>query len=400
MYRILPVILVAAALLALAAGEATRAQSDSGVIYAFRSPSDGSDSFVAIDPDTGEQTSVAIGFSRFYLPNVSRDGATVVFGSDGLRTLDLRDGTATSIPGTTNNTHTPAWSPDRSRLVVTDIGPEGWTWDLYTMNADGSDKRLIVDSNGTADFADWSPDGTRIAYIRTAGPGDPSQIWVANADGSAQTAVTSEGANWFPDWSPDGTQIAYASVRDGVSAIRVMNADGTGDHALLADRACTAPTWPPSGSANCTGGDDWPSWSPDGTQIVFTSGWNVMVANADGSGLRQLTDSGVDLYPDWVPAPGPDSAPLVPTPTLVPAPSETPLETVIASLAPEQTPSGSPTIRPTRSVSATPEASIEPLPDASASGDSGGRSVGAVATTVAVLIGLPALVVFGARRFT
>ena len=40
---------------------------------------------------------------------------------------------------------------------------------------------------------------------------------------------------------------------------------------------------------------DWASsWSPDGTQIAFTSercsGWQVFVMNADGTNQRQLTD--------------------------------------------------------------------------------------------------------------
>jgi hypothetical protein len=58
-------------------------------------------------------------------------------------------------------------------------------------------------------------------------------------------------------------------------------------------------------------GLDRPSWSPDGTRIVFTACWescaivndgDIYIVNVDGSGLVQLTSGGTnDLYPTWSP---------------------------------------------------------------------------------------------------
>src|SRR4051794_13263195 len=112
----------------------------------------------------------------------------------------------------------------------------------------------------------------------------------------ALTSVSSR-----PRWSPDGTKLVFATnehpngciFQDGVSGdnIRVANADGTGL------RNVTPPT--------CISGagvhDREPDWSPDGSRIVFTSNRNanegcgtfscgrrIWVANADGSGSPRV----------------------------------------------------------------------------------------------------------------
>jgi len=59
-----------------------------------------------------------------------------------------------------------------------------------------------------------------------------------------------------------------------------MNSDGSGRTRLT----------------NIPGNDHWPpTWSPDGTRIAFTSDGTkgkgeIHMINADGSGLRKLTD--------------------------------------------------------------------------------------------------------------
>jgi len=60
------------------------------------------------------------------------------------------------------------------------------------------------------------------------------------------------------------------------------------------------------------GADVWveyPAWSPDGTKLAFmgqtpvgTENYEIYVVNADGDGLRRLTDSpGPDGWPAWSP---------------------------------------------------------------------------------------------------
>ncbi|MGB7875708.1 MAG: protein kinase [Anaerolineales bacterium] len=91
-------------------------------------------------------------------------------------------------------------------------------------------------------------------------------------------------------------QIAFVSERTGVPQIYLINTDGSGLHPLtnLAEGACQ------------------PSWSPDGSRLVFTSPCplntdsypesGLYFINADGSDLTPLnTAPGGDFDPDWSP---------------------------------------------------------------------------------------------------
>jgi Tol biopolymer transport system component len=49
-----------------------------------------------------------------------------------------------------------------------------------------------------------------------------------NADGTnIQVLTNNNDADWFPRWSPDSSQITFSSRSDGNLEIYVMNADGS-----------------------------------------------------------------------------------------------------------------------------------------------------------------------------
>ena len=89
---------------------------------------------------------------------------------------------------------------------------------------------------------------------------------------------------------PDGQLIAFSSTRNGDLDIYVMNADGSGVRQLTDN----------------PGLDGSPAWSPGGGLIAFTSerdgDSDIYVMNADGSGVTRLTEHpGDDWGPDWSP---------------------------------------------------------------------------------------------------
>ena len=78
-------------------------------------------------------------------------------------------------------------------------------WQVYVMNADGTNQtRLTSDAIGAVDPT-WSPDGRRIAYACGFGyPNDTMDICVMNADGSGPVNITRSPSNpeRFPAWRP------------------------------------------------------------------------------------------------------------------------------------------------------------------------------------------------------
>ena len=92
---------------------------------------------------------------------------------------------------TTRPNISPVWSPDGSRIAFVGASEEGF--DLYVMNADGTDITRLTDLPGDETQPAWSPDGDRIAYSWDD-LGDPrfrTGISVVNADGTGSTELVS-----------------------------------------------------------------------------------------------------------------------------------------------------------------------------------------------------------------
>jgi Tol biopolymer transport system component len=171
--------------------------------------------------------------------------------------------------------------------------------EIYVMNADGSDQRLLIANTGALDsMPAWSPDGGQIA-LASRDRGRDFDICVVSVtddlqgiEGEALRHLTdNDSDDLHPTWSADGTQIAFFSERDSYTEIYVIDVDGT-DERQLTDNDVN---------------DKDPAWSPDGTQIAFISrrdgDYEIYVMKPDGSDQRPLTDNDTD---EWSPAWSPD----------------------------------------------------------------------------------------------
>ena len=176
----------------------------------------------------------------------------------------------------------PAWSPDGSKIAFLRGNKPS---SLFIMNADGTDRTLVqgrISKHRYYFFGRpaWSPDGTQIAFGTAArftssnGRRWDFKIYLVNADGSGLTRISSgRHQDSWPSWSPDGNQIAFTTRR----GLATMNPDGSNRTMLV------------------RGGSD-PDWSPDGSQITFVRGvgrtaTDVFVVNSDGTGRVRLTDT-------------------------------------------------------------------------------------------------------------
>ena len=172
----------------------------------------------------------------------------------------------------------PRWSPDGRRIAFS--SDRDGDFDIYVMNTDGSSVVQLTDSPTKDTGPSWSPDGRRIIFSSELDE-DWNEIYAMNADGSDVVRLTDNmGAySTSPSWSPDGLLIAFQSDRDGDFDIYVMNADGS-DVTQITDNSV---------------GDFEPRWSPDGRHIAFSSGRDeyreIYVMTADGSDVTQLTSN-------------------------------------------------------------------------------------------------------------
>ncbi|MDQ3928087.1 MAG: hypothetical protein M3328_02950 [Chloroflexota bacterium] len=170
-------------------------------------------------------------------------------------------------------------------------------WEIYLMDADGSNTRRLTTNAAHDRYPTWSPDGGQIAFYSERDGG--AKIYVMNADGSNQHPITTGSSEDVePAWSPDGKYIAFSSRHGGEGSIYVMEADGSNVRQV---------------TSGASGGDAIPTWSPDGKQIAFMSSVvvghtagntllneDIHVINADGTNPRKLTDRpGVDGLPAW-----------------------------------------------------------------------------------------------------
>jgi TolB protein len=217
-------------------------------------------------------------------PAYSADGRAILFieGSPSNLYKMRADGTdVVRLTNTRRHEESPLYSPD-GRFIVFSAAVDQIS-EIYLMNADGGGERQLTHDHAFAIHPSWAPDGKRVIYSTTRDSKDPAfdkadnwQTYSINVDGSGARRLPLDGpVNTYASYSPDGKHLLYRKKSSTTSKISDIYLDSTNlTHGVAYDR--------------------YPSFSPDAKSIVFESNRSghsqILMMNADGSGVRVVTD--------------------------------------------------------------------------------------------------------------
>ena len=277
-----------------------------------------------MEPDGTNPRRLTDNHDAEYFAALSPDGKKIVFTSNRLRAPSEPQNTSDLFVMDADGSEqtfllrgaSASWSPDGKNVafhasasgtglpIKADAGAATWDSDIFVANVDdvleqGAGRRNLTDSpDAIDDDADWSPDGTKIVFTSHAVTDNQQnsvtgEIYIMNADGSGAPVrlTTNAEEERAPSWSKDGSRIVYMCRHGGSDfEICIMNADGTGQVQLTDNANAVA--------------DATPTFSPDGTQIVFHRTapglLQLFVMQADGTGQTALTTPpGANGYANW-----------------------------------------------------------------------------------------------------
>jgi WD40 repeat protein len=165
---------------------------------------------------------------------------------------------------------TVAWAPDGTRLAfaVTSFGGTAQFNGLHvlTLRTRRDFWTLMPRSSWDVSSLQWSPAGSKLAFASSG------SIYVLAVNALRVRRVrtgTPDGAfDYSPSWSSDGTRLVFATKQNRHSSISVINLDGS-RRTLLARHASD------------------PAWSPDGKTIAYRT----------SCGIKLVTPRGKDVTP-------------------------------------------------------------------------------------------------------
>ncbi|MDQ4109367.1 MAG: hypothetical protein M3138_11300 [Actinomycetota bacterium] len=187
-------------------------------------------------------------------------------------------------------------------IVFSAEGGDGYIH-LYAMQPDGSGLRQITDFGTNDTDPAVSPDGRTIGFMHQLEDVSPA-IATIPIDGGTVTWLTDPElpVTHGPSWSPDGTRIVFAAEDEQMRRIYVMDADGSDLQPITGEDVI----WPED-----------PAWSPDGTRIAFAASpsasrepgqpsRDIYTTDPQGRERLNVTNSSGALADEFGPAWSPD----------------------------------------------------------------------------------------------
>jgi len=182
---------------------------------------------------------------------------------------------------------TPRFSPTRQEITY--MSYESGQPKVYLLQIETGQRELVGDFPGMTFAPRFSPDGQKVVMSLLRDDGN-SNIFAMDLRSRTTTRLTNSSAiDTSPSYSPDGSQIVFTSDRGGRAQIYIMNGDGSGQTRIsFGDGIYSTPVW-----------------SPRGDLIAYTkqSGgeFQIGVMKTDGSGERILSTGFQQEGPTWAP---------------------------------------------------------------------------------------------------
>jgi len=211
------------------------------------------------------------------------------------------------------------WSPDGKRLVFQSTRDQLQCDQIFTMNADGSNQKMVSTGKGRTTCGYFLKDNWQIIYGSTHGAGDACppaadrskgyvwavypgyDIFVANGDGKIQKRLTdTTGYDAEATVNFNTGKVVYTSMASGDLDLWIMNSDGSGKKQIT----------------KTEGYDGGAVFSRDGKHLVWRANhpktpetmdryrallkenlttpmkMEIFVADGDGANAKQITDFG------------------------------------------------------------------------------------------------------------
>jgi len=235
--------------------------SPDGNRIAFSSNRNGKQHIYVMNADGSSLAQITNSPAEDTEPAWAPDGKRIVFASlrDGNKEIYVMNADGSNPQRLTNDPALesfPRWSVDGRILFTSNRAGQA---DIYVMDEGGGNVSRLTTMG--ASRAAWSPDGRKVAFVSRSSEiiGDAYwlQVYVIDADGSNLKMITrSPNSTFVPKWSADGAKIAFVVEYHGARAnIFEIPAEGGNLKRLTA-----GPKF-----------DGWPTYSPDGTKLAFES---------------------------------------------------------------------------------------------------------------------------------
>jgi Tol biopolymer transport system component len=156
----------------------------------------------------------------------------------------IDEGTVRQVTSGTGTHHSPAWSPDGTRIAFASDSLEPGNVDIYVMLADGSSRERVTTSPAIDTGPEWADDGT-ILYLHTANDGD-RQARLVEADGTHDRLMNGmTGLDVDYAWAPSGDSVAATTNSGGQVSITLVDANDGSRKVVTSDSSGsqTSSTW-------------------------------------------------------------------------------------------------------------------------------------------------------------